>query len=131
MSFKRALILSLTRPGRDIVYCVTSVGKIMTQKLDFVFTDGHAVDSLTTQFAAADVAHVDTLLDRKAIGEKYWKDEKDLDLKRRKEAEFLVLGDIAPSAIINYSVINSASKARLEALGVKEDEIKVQSNYYF
>jgi hypothetical protein len=118
-------------PARDIVYCVTSVGKIMAQKLDFVFTDGHAVDSFTTQYGVADITSIDTLLDKKAIDAKYWKDENDLDLKRRKEAEFLVMGDIAAAAIINYSVINHHAKARLEAYGVNEDKIQVQPQYYF
>ena len=118
-------------PARDIVYCVTSVGKIMAQKLDFVFTDGHAVDSFTTQYGVDDVSNIDTLLDQKAIEAKYWKDEKDLDLKRRKEAEFLVMGDIPPVAIINYAVINHRAKAQLVDFGVDEDDIQVQPNYYF
>jgi hypothetical protein len=118
-------------PAIDIVYCVTSVGKIMAQKLDFVFTDGHAVDSFTTQYGVADIRSIDTLLDMEAIDAKYWKDENDLDLKRRKEAEFLVMGDIGSDAIINYSVINHHAKARLEAHGVNKDKIQVQPQYYF
>lgn len=87
-------------PAENIVYCVSSVQNIMDQNLDFVFTDGHAVDSFSTQYAQADIDNIDDLLDKDAINAKYWKDENDLDLKRRKEAEFLVLGDIVKSAIL-------------------------------
>ncbi len=41
---------------------------------------------------------------KKAISSKYWKDENDLDLKRRKEAEFLVSGDLPVNAIEGFVV---------------------------
>ena len=37
-------------PAENIVYCVSSVQKIIDLQLDFVFTDGHAVDSFSSQF---------------------------------------------------------------------------------
>lgn len=83
----------------NIVYCVTSVKKIIDLNLDFVFTDGHAVDSYSGQFSKNDIQNIDTILDTDAINARYWNDENDLDKKRRKEAEFLVLGDIDSNAI--------------------------------
>ncbi len=34
--------------AENIVYCVSSVQKILELNLDFIFTDGHAVDSFST-----------------------------------------------------------------------------------
>ncbi|MDI9319570.1 MAG: DUF4433 domain-containing protein [Phycisphaerales bacterium] len=89
-------------PAENIVYCITSVQKIIDLQLEFVFTDGHAVDGFSSQFTIADIQHIDTILDKNAINAKYWRDENDLDRKRRKEAEFLVLGDIAKAAILGF-----------------------------
>ena len=86
--------------AENIVYCVSSVQKIIDLQLDFVFTDGHAVDGFSSQYTVPDIQNIDTILDKNAINAKYWKDENDLDKKRRKEAEFLVLGDISLHAIL-------------------------------
>lgn len=93
-------------PAGNIVYCVSSVQKILDSQLGFVFTDGHAVDSFTTQYSLSEVEKLDTLLDWEAIKAKYWRSDTDLDLKRRKEAEFLVLGDIAIEFVLGYVVFN-------------------------
>lgn len=118
-------------PAQDIVYCVTSVQKIIETNLEYIFTDGHAVDSFSAQYGREDIDRIGTLLDMKAIGAKYWKDENDLDLKRRKEAEFLVLGDIPATAILGYLVYNETAKRKLLTFGVKEAMIHISTHSYF
>lgn len=118
-------------PANEIVYCVTSVQKILDNNLKYIFTDGHAVDSFSTQYDLADIGNIDNLLDMKAIQARYWKDENDLDLKRRKEAEFLVLGDIPIAAILCYLVYNESVKQKLLAFGIKESMIYINSQAYF
>lgn len=118
-------------PAENIVYCVSSVQKIIDLKLDFVFTDGHAVDSFSTQYTSKDINNIDSIIDKNAINAKYWKDESDLDLKRRKEAEFLVLGDINVSGILGYITYNQAAKQRIVDFGVDEAKVFVRQNYYF
>ncbi len=71
----------------NIVYCVTSVQKIIDCNLNFVFTNGHAVDGFTSEFTNQDITNLDQILDWDAIKAKYWQNENDLDVKRRKEAE--------------------------------------------
>jgi len=117
--------------AEKIVYCVVPVQRILDLKLDFVFTDGHAVDRFTTQYLKNDIMDIESLIDWKAVRTKYWKDDNDLDLKRRKEAEFLVLGDIATSAIRCYLVYNNAAKDRAVSLGVDPEKIYIKSNFYF
>ncbi|MDE3213967.1 MAG: DUF4433 domain-containing protein, partial [Bacteroidota bacterium] len=123
-------LVKSTHP-QDIVYCITNVQAIIDTNLEYIFTDGHAVDLFSTQYGPEDIEKIDTLLDMKAVKAKYWKDENDLDLKRRKEAEFLVLGDIPIEKLKGYLVFNEISKSRLLKFGVEEAAIHISPQSYF
>ena len=118
-------------PAQDIVYCVSSVAEVLAAGLDFVFTDRHAVNSLSSQYSKDDIARIDELLDTNAIKAKYWTDENDLDLKSRKEAEFLILGDLPFEAVRGFVVYNEAAKNRLLDFGIFENQIHIKANAYF
>jgi hypothetical protein len=117
--------------AENIVYCVSSIQKIIEQNLEFVFTDGHAVDSFSSQYTQNDIENIDNILDYKAIKERYWIDENDLDKKRRKEAEFLISGDIAVDSILGYLVYNQISKDRMISFGLEDKSVYIKSGYYF
>jgi hypothetical protein len=117
--------------AENIVYCITSVQKIIEQQLDFVFTDGHAVDGFTMQYTVADIQNIDNLLDWNAIRAKYWRDDNDLDLKRRKEAEFLVSGDIASEVVLGYLTYNENAKNRVIELGANAGNVHIKKDFYF
>lgn len=117
--------------AENIVYCVTSVQKIIEQQLDFVFTDGHAVDGFTTQYSAEDIQRIDRIIDWTAVSAKYWRSDTDLDLKRRKEAEFLVLGDLVADAILRFLVSNENAKKRVIAFGVDVAKVLIKPEFYF
>lgn len=117
--------------AENIVYCVSSVQKIVNLGLDFLFTDGQANSGLSSQFTISDIGNIDNILDKKAIKVKYWKDENDLDRKRRKEAEFLVSGDIDKKAILGYVVFNEKAKNTMVGFGLQENQIHINPNYYF
>lgn len=118
-------------PADRIVYCVSSVQEIIKRQHEFVFTDGHAKDKFSNQYSPASINQIDSILDKKAIDSQFWKDKNDLDLKRRKESEFLVLGDIAASAILGYGVYNQNSKNELIRFGIDQNKIAVRPNFYF
>lgn len=118
-------------PAENIVYCVSSVQKMIDLKLDFLFTDGHAVDSFSNQYTPADINNIDNIIDWKAVNAKYWKDDNDLDRKRRKEAEFLVLGDISTKAISGFLVFNEAARNKLIDFGATSSRVLIKPNYYF
>lgn len=120
-----------TTSAENIVYCVSSVQKMIDLKLDFVFTDGHAVDNFSSQYTIADIEKIDSLIDKNAINAKYWNDENDLDLKRRKEAEFLVLGDIDLSGVLGYIVYSESAKERVIDFGVDPTKVVVKPECYF
>ena len=113
------------------MYCVSSVQKIIDLQLDFVFTDGHAVDGFSSQYTVADIQNIDTILDKNAINAKYWKDENDLDKKRRKEAEFLVLGDISLHAILGYITYNENAKNKIITFGADATNVLIKPEFYF
>jgi hypothetical protein len=121
----------LPTPAEKIVYCVTSVQKIIDQKLDFVFTDGHAVDGFSSQYTLAEIPNINTILDKNAIDSIYWKNEKDLDLKRKKEAEFLILNDIPIETILGFITYNENAKNKVINFGVEDLKVIIRPNYYF
>jgi hypothetical protein len=114
-----------------IVYCVSSVQKMLDTGLDFVFTDGHAVDRFSAQYTIDDIENIESIIDWPAIQTKYWKDKTDLDLKRRKEAEFLVLGGIPIEAILGYIVYNNIAYGKLIEFGISQEKVIVKPDYYF
>jgi len=115
----------------NIVYCISSVEQIIKHKLPFIFTNGHAVDGLTEFFDTHDISNIGNIIDTKAIKAKYWRDDNDLDLKRRKEAEFLIESDIPPSAISGWVVYNEKAKAVLIEIGIAVSTIIIKPDYYF
>ena len=118
--------------AKDIVYCVTSVQYVLNTKLEFVFTDGHAVDGFTTFYYPDDVRNIENIIDKKAINSKFWKDEKDLDLKRRKEAEFLLSGDLPADAVIGFAVaINETAEIIKQMPAFGDKKIIIRPDYYF
>jgi hypothetical protein len=123
-------VVKITTSG-EIVYCITSVQQIINHQLDFLFTDGHAVDSFSSFYSLADINNIEQLIDQNAIKSKYWKDENDLDLKRRKEAEFLVGNDIPSAAILGFAVYDEATKDKLISFGIVPNKIIVKKEFYF
>jgi len=86
----------------NIVYCVTSVKAIIESNTNFIFSDGHAIDSFSSIYTPGDVNNIETIVDFKAVKAQYWKSETDLDLTFKKEAEFLVFGDVPSEAVIGF-----------------------------
>lgn len=121
----------LAIPAEEIVYCVTSVQRILNAGLDFVFTNGHAVDSFSVQFSNSDITRLDDLIDWEAVKTTDWKRENDLDLKRRKQAEFLVLGDVPVEAVLGFVVYNQKAYNRLIEMGVQAKQIHIDNKHYF
>lgn len=114
-----------------IIYCVTSVQKIIDEGMLFYFTDGHATSNLTTFFKNEKINEVDLLVDLKATNLKYWKDDSDLDLKRRKESELLIKKDVQNSCLLGYICYSENAKNKLLKMGIVENKIVVKPNYYF
>lgn len=120
-----------TTPAKEIVYCISSVQKIIDHKLPFIFTDGHAVNGLTDFYEQKDLSNINSILDVIAIKDPSWVKPDDLDYKRRKEAEFLVETDIPTTAIVGWVGYNEEAKKRLLEMGIPQEMIYIKPDAYF
>lgn len=116
---------------KDIIYCVSSINAIQKTNINFIFTDGHAIDRFSTEFNSDEINNIFELLDYTAIRCKNWKDENDLDKKRRMEAEFLLSSDLPPEFILGYICYDNIAKTKLINIGVPDNIIAVRPHYYF
>ena len=115
----------------NIVYLVSNIQKILDAQLSFVFTNGHAVSEVSEFFGEDDIPNINDILDQNAIKTSYWNDPNDLDLKRRKEAEFLVLNDIPINLILGYIVYDEQAKAQLIDQNIPEQKVHISAERYF
>lgn len=121
---------SVTMTGpENIVYCVTTLKHIKDKNLPYLFTDGHATNHFSSLFDPT--AIISEKVDFEAVKSKYWVNENDTDLKRRKEAEFLLATDLPFSLIAWFAVYNEEAKSKLLAIGLPESRIIVSPKYYF
>lgn len=121
-----------TVPPSDIIYCVTSLDYVRDAGFDFIFSNGHAVSDLTNFFGSEKVGEIRSLLDWDAIKAKYWKNEKDLDLKRRKEAEFLLWGDLPATGIEGLIAYDETAREQIfQMKSYNGQRVRVRPDYYF
>jgi hypothetical protein len=118
-------------PAEDIAYCITSIQKVIDVNIEFVYTDGHAVDSFSSQYGPQDVGDIENQVDFEAVNVRNWISHTDLDLKRRMQAEFLLAGELPYSSVLGFIVKNQAAKTRLKEFGVAENQILIRTNAYF
>ena len=101
-------------PQEEIIYYISSVGKIKEHHLACFFTDGHARSSTSTPYTNdADFEK----LDWDAIRATKWiSDETDLRRKEKKQSEFLVKNHVPISCIQYIGVYNKTAEQKVLAL---------------
>lgn len=119
----------------QILYCVSSVNKVIEARIPFIYTDGHATDKLTTFYSSSDVMGIEEHVDFDATKARKWAEwanPDDLDLKRRKEAEFLIETDLNYELVLGFVVRYEFVKERLmKEFDIEEKKIVVRPNYYY
>lgn len=116
---------------RRIVYCVTTVQQIIDAELEFWFTNGHAFSKLSNFYDSSRIRKIRGLLDLEAIEEDKWGGSENVDLRRRKEAEFLVGADVPATCITEFIVYSPSIKDKLFISGIDDNKIRVEPGYYF
>lgn len=109
----------VTRRSQDeIIYLVTSFEKVKEINIPYVYFDGHGYHHLSQIFnSEAGLNNVDW----NAVNAIRWSDsEEDPDLKRRKQAEFLLFRSLPLEAIIGIACFSNGSKERVDQIIVKE-----------
>ncbi|GAO27665.1 type II toxin-antitoxin system toxin DNA ADP-ribosyl transferase DarT [Geofilum rubicundum] len=115
----------------DIVYLACPLSKVISSRIDFFFTDGHAFDMLTSFYDATMVNELVSIVDWDAVRSSYWGGNENLDVKRKKQAELLVARDLPPDFITGFGCYNDLAKSRLVTFGVEESKIKVIPKAYY
>ena len=123
-------VIKLT-PAIEIVYMVCSVSSLIKNQKNFYFSDGHATDSLTTFYDKTKIDDLSQIINWNAVRASYWGGQDNLNIKRKKQAEFLASEDIAANLIVGFGCYNNSARNKLIELGVKEEKIKVIPNAYY
>lgn len=115
----------------EIVYCVIKLDDLITDGIECIFTDGHALSFLTSFYTKDDLVEIDSKVKYDDVYSSQWNLEEDRDLKRRKEAELLIKDDLPAKYIKGYVVYNEKAKQSLIEKGIIGNLIAVMPNYYF
>jgi hypothetical protein len=118
-------------PPEEIIYLVCSIADIIYSDIIYYFTDGHGTDNYTTFYDSSRINILPTLIDWNAVKASFWGGQENLNIKRKKQAEFLVSKDIPPSYLFGFGCYNEKAKQRLIAQGIEETKIKVIPNSYY
>ena len=118
-------------PASKIVYMACSISRIIKQQEDYYFTDGHATDNLTSFYDKTRIDDLPEIIDWNAVKASYWGGQENLNVKRKKQAEFLVFEDVAPNLIIGFGCYDDAAKNNLIGLGIRADQTKIIPNAYY
>jgi len=54
-----------------------------------------------------------------------------LNIKRKKQAEFIVSADLSPELLIGFGCYNEKAKDKLISFGVNEEKIKIITQAYY
>lgn len=119
--------------GQEPIIClVTSVERVAQEGREFVFTDGHAIMSLSDQYD--DLGDLDKV-PWEVIRAKYWDDY--ADASRRRQSEFLVHRFAPWSLIEGIAVISDAMRQKVEGIlktsapSVSRPPVRVVASCYF
>ena len=115
----------------EIVYIACSLVEIISNGNRYYFSDGHATDMLTTFFNKDKIDELTQIIDWTAVKSSYWGGQENLNIKRKKQAEFLVYGDISAENIIGFGCYNEKAKEQLISFGCAAGIVKVIPKAYF
>jgi hypothetical protein len=117
--------------AKDIIYLVCKLEELLKLNQEYYFTNGHATDNLTTFYDKTKINEINTILDWQCIESKYWGRAENAEIKWKKQAEFLIKGDIPPTLIDYFICYNNSIKKKLVNFGISEQNIKIDQNAYF
>ncbi|WP_290661505.1 DUF4433 domain-containing protein [Ignavibacterium sp.] len=106
----------------NIIYLVSSIEKLISSGIKFVFTDGHSYAGFTRFFNNPnDLKEIDW----KTVRSNSWKNTpEDSDRKRRKEAECLVYRELPLKNIIEIGVYNKMAYEYISSV-LEKNELKI------
>jgi hypothetical protein len=118
-------------PAQDIIYLVYPLSAIIHTDNEFYFSDGHATDNLTTFYNKNRIEDLPVLIDWDAVKAPFWGGQNNLNIKRKKQAEFLVKNDLKYQYIKGIVCYNQTAKQNLLNMNVEEEKIKIFPQAYY
>lgn len=115
----------------NVVYCVVKIEDIIKNKVQCIFSDGHALSAFTKFYGSNQLSNLNEIISFDDVYAKYWNSEEDLDLKRRKEAELLVKEKLPSEFICGFIVYNESAKLKLLGFGIDSRRVVVKPEFYF
>lgn len=115
----------------EIIYLACSLKAIINADLNCYFTDGHATDGLTSFYDKSKIDNLSEIIDWNSVKAPYWGGQENLNIKRKKQAEFLLQGDLSSTAIIGFGCSDNLAKQQLVNLGIDELKIKIIPDAYY
>lgn len=116
----------------DIIYIVCLLDEIIQlNNIEYYFTDGHAIDNLTTLYDSDSIQQINYILDFQAINAQFWGGEENLDTKRKKQAEFLIKGDLPVSVIDHFICYDFEAMQKMINFGIRKELIFQDKNAYY
>lgn len=123
-------ILKETKP-QEIIYLALSLKEVVNSGVEYYFSDGHATDNLSSVYDSSNIEFLPKIIDWNAVKSVYWGGNENLNLKRKKQAEFLVKGAIHPSLIYGFGCYNEFALNILNNYGIQSSQIKIIPKAYF
>lgn len=117
--------------GSQIVYIVCRASNILESCDEIYFSDGHATDNFTSFYDRSCIERIGDIVDWEAIRTGYWAGHDNLNLKRKKQAEFLVRSDIPLDCIYAFICKTDSTKSQLLQMGIGNNFIKVRPQSYY
>lgn len=118
-------------PAQDIVYLKCLLVDVIKSCKTYFFSDVHATDKYVTFYDKSKLAELPNVIDWDAVKSSYWGGEENLNIKRKKQAEFLVSDDVPADCITAFGCYNEPAKQKLVAFGIEASKIKLIPEAYF
>lgn len=115
----------------NIIYLVCPITNLIKSKSVYYFSDGHATDGFTSFYDSSKISELPQIIDWDSIKSAYWGGPENLDMKRKKQAEFLHYGDIPANFINAFCCYNEAAKKKLRGMGIEDSKIKILPRAYY
>ena len=116
----------------EIIYLACHISDFVNKKFLFYFSDGHGTNRLSKFDGIDSINDINKIVDTTAVWSAIWSGETiDRDLKRRKQAEFIVGQNIPPDMIRYFGCYNEQVKQKLLSFDIKEEQIFVTPEAYY
>jgi hypothetical protein len=118
-------------PAEDIIYLACRIKDIIQSSIIYYFCDGHATDNLTTFYDKRMIEELPDIIDWNAVKASYWGGQENLNIKRKKQAEFLAGNDLSPDYLEGFVCYNENAKQKLIIMGIEQEKIRILPRAYY